>query len=221
MRKSNITASIFQILLAMAGIYISFAPYFLFMDSWSLLLAILVIVNLAVWPVNECLPKLSMLTSLSSDLTPLLSRVLPRAFIGIALGSLLVTFQYDKTNPLTDLVSMSFLLFTVIYVYGACFIYQAQFDETTLTYKGLLFSGQVQFHEVKEFKKYFGLLYRIKYESKTHQGQIFFLDHFIDRRTIEGDMTTLRKFISFYLNARWNLHENDEVLKDVSTSEIS
>ena len=150
MRKSNVTASYFQVLLAMAGFYLTFAPLYVFyMDGWLLFLAALVIVNLAIWPVIECLPKFSMLTMLSSDLTPLFSRVLPRALTGIALGSLLVTLQFEKTNPLTDLISMSFLLFTIFYAYCAHYIYHIQFDETTLIYKGLLFYGQIQLHEVK------------------------------------------------------------------------
>mgnify|MGYP001801127870 CR=1 FL=1 len=49
---------------------------------------------------------------------------------------------------------------------------------------------------------------------------MFFLDHFLDRDTIEGDMTTLRKFISSYLNANSKLQENDRVLIDESVSEI-
>lgn len=211
MRKNNLTASYLQVLLAMAGFYISFAPYFFLMDVWSLLLSLLVIVNLAIWPVNECLPKLSELTSLSSDLTPLLGRVLPRVLVGVVLGSLLVTLQFEKTNPLTDVVFMSLLLFTVIYVYYACFVYQVQFDETTLIYKGLLSYGQIQLHEVKKMSKCGCLLYRIKYESETYQGQMYFLDHFLDSSTVEGDKTSLRRFLFCYLNSKSKPQENDVV----------
>ena len=215
MRKNNLTASYFQVSLVMAGFYLSFAPLFgLLPDVWLLLLAVLVIVNLAIWPVVECLPKLSMLTSLSSDLTPLLGRVLPRTLVGVVLGSLVVTLQFEKANPFTDIIFVAFLIFTLLYVYCAYLIYQVQFDETTFVYKGLLSHGQIQLHEVKEMNKCVGLLYRVKYESETHRGQIYFLDHFIDGSTVEGDQTSLRKFLSCYLNTTSKLDENEVVRND-------
>ena len=210
MRKYSLDKTCLQLLLASAGFYFLFAPLFgQYMDGWILLLTIVVIANLSIWPVQDCMPKMSELTGLSSDLTPLLGRVLPWTFSGIILGSVVLTFQFERMYLLADVAFISFLIFTLIYVYCACFIYHIQFDEATLVYKGLLFFGDIQLHEVKEMHKCVGLLYRIKYESKTHRGQMFFLDHSIDRDTVEGDQTSLRKFLFCYLEAQSKINEND------------
>lgn len=212
MHQNRFTASYLQVLMALAGFYFLFYPlYGAGSTIWFMFLGILIFVNLAIWAVLECLPRVNKFTSLSSDLTPLLSVILPRVLVGMNIGSLLVTLQLENVNPMTDLVCMSFLLLTAIYVFCALFLFQVYFDETTLTYRGLLFSGQIQLHEVKEINKCVGLLYRIKYISKTHQGQLFFLAHFIDHGTVKGGSTSFRKFISCYLNANSKLRDNERV----------
>ena len=212
MIKNNIIISILQVLMSMAGFYLLFAALFWRdIHGWSLFSGILIFVILAIWAILECLPRETQLTSLSSDLTPLLNLFLPRALAGVNLGSLSVILQFENSNPLADIAFMSFLLFSILYISFALFVYQVHFDRDILTYKGLLFSNQIQIHEVKAFKKYLGVFYQITFASKTRQGRLFFVSHFIDRRCVEGNQTSFRKFISCYLEAHSKLRDNDRV----------
>lgn len=117
MTRSKITRSVLQVLMSTAGYCLIFtALFFGSIHGWSLFLGVLIFIIVAIWTVIDCLPKEEELISLSSDLTPLLNVFLPRALIGINIGSLSVILLLENINPFTDVLFTSFLLFSIFHI---------------------------------------------------------------------------------------------------------